>query len=108
MRIVQSFLTVVFFALLTQVSTASDLPSNVKPVRTQIQSLLKGIEYDKFVNKETKFNLSFLINAQNEIMVVSTNNQNLDDVLKSTLNYKKISMNDLEYNKIYTIPVVIK
>jgi phosphoribosylpyrophosphate synthetase len=108
MRIVQSFLTVVFFAFLTQVSSASNLPSDIKPVATQIQSLLKGIEYDKFVNKETKFNISFFVNGQNEIMVVSTNNQNLDEILKNTLNYKKISMNDLEYNKIYTIPVVIK
>lgn len=108
MRIVQSFLTVVFFALVTQYATASNLPSNIKPVGTQIQSLLKGIEYEKFVSKETKINITFFVNGQNEIIVVSTNNQNLDEILKSTLNYKKLSMNELEYNKIYTIPVLIK
>ncbi|MBK8626407.1 MAG: hypothetical protein IPN86_12840 [Saprospiraceae bacterium] len=89
-------------------ATAANVPNNNKPVGTQIQSLLKGIDYDKFVAKETKINITFFVNAQNEIIVVSTNNQNLDNVLKSTLNYKKVSMNELEYNKTYTIPVLIK
>ena len=48
------------------------------------------------------------VNAQNEVIVVSTNNKDLDAIVKSTLNYKKIAVNELEYNKVYTVPVVIK
>ena len=52
--------------------------------------------------------ISFFINSQNEVIVVSTNNRDLDGVVKSTLNYKKIAVNELEYNKVYTVPVLIK
>jgi hypothetical protein len=107
MRIVKNLLTVLLFAAVTQLSTAADTPNN-KPVGAQIQTLLNKIDFEKLGGKETKINITFFVNAQNEILVVSTNNQNLDNVLKSTLNYQKVAMSELEYNKMYTIPVLIK
>ena len=44
MTIIKNFLTVVFFAAISQLATAANVPNNNKPVGTQIQSLLKGID----------------------------------------------------------------
>ena len=108
MKIVKNFLTMIFLAGVSQFVNAASISPTYDPVVTQIRTLIKGIDYDQYVGSETKMNITFFINAQNEIIVVSTNNKDLDEVMKSTLNYKKISMKELEYNKIYTIPVVIK
>jgi hypothetical protein len=84
-------------------------PASVKKTEVnQIQSMLKSIDYGKFLEKETKLNISFFVNDQSEIIIVSTNNENLDSVIKSTLNYRKISLDKLAFNKVYTVPVVIK
>lgn len=49
-----------------------------------------------------------MINDYNEIIVLSTNNEDLDGYLKTSLNDKKIDISKLEYNKEYDLPVVIK
>ncbi|MEY3419804.1 MAG: hypothetical protein RIR48_84, partial [Bacteroidota bacterium] len=69
---------------------------------------LNSIDFTNYIKSDTKINISFFINSQNEVIVVATNNKDLDGVVKSTLNYKKIAVNDLEYNKVYTVPVHIK
>ena len=108
MKNVRNFLTVLSFALVANLSNAADLSVAKKPEGAQIQTLLNSIDFTQYVKGETKVNISFFINSQNEVIVVTTNNKDLDNVVKSTLNYKKISVNDLEYNKVYTVPVHIK
>ena len=108
MKSVKSFLTVLSFALIANFSNAADLSNAKKPEGAQIQSMLNAIDFTDYVKGETRVNISFFINAQNEIIVVATNNRDLDNVVKSTLNYKKIAVNDLDYNRVYTVPVHIK
>lgn len=108
MKSVKSLLAVVCFAMISNFAIAAGTPNNKKPEGAQIQAYLKGIDFNKMVKADTKVNISFMINAQNEILVVSTNNKDLDGVLKSALNYKSISVSELEYNKIYTVPVLLK
>lgn len=108
MKSVKNLLAVVCFALAANFVNAAELTNIKKPESAQIQSILKTIDFQNFIENETKVSISFFINAQNEIIVVSTNNKDLDAIVKSTLNYKKIAVNELEYNKVYTVPVVIK
>jgi len=108
MKIVQKVLTIAFFSFLTQWASAANTTNTAYPEGVQIQYLLKNIDFDNYVEKETKMSITFFVNVQNEIIVVSTNNKKLDNVVKSSLNYKKIAIEELEYNKIYTVPVVIK
>lgn len=77
----------------------------INPVSQQIRTYLSRVDFEKYIEKNTKFNISFLVTHQNEIIVVSTDNVQLDEVVKQTLNYQKIDMRNMEYNKIYTIPV---
>ncbi len=108
MKSVRSLLAVVCFAVVSNFAIGAETPNNRKPEGAQIQAYLKGIDFNKIVKADTKVNISFMINAQNEILVVSTNNKDLDSILKNALNYKSISVSELEYNKIYTVPVLLK
>ncbi|MBK8517796.1 MAG: hypothetical protein IPL55_16370 [Saprospiraceae bacterium] len=108
MKSLKLLLTVLSFAFIANFANAAVLPYSSSTEAAQIQSMLNSIDYTNYIKGDTKVNVSFFINAQNEIIVVTTNNQDLDRVLKSTLNYRKISVGELEYNKVYTVPVHIK
>ncbi|MBK9735650.1 MAG: hypothetical protein IPO92_12075 [Saprospiraceae bacterium] len=108
MRSVKSLLTVVCIALMSNFSFAGDVTGVKKSESDQIKSYLNKITYNQYINAGTKLNISFFINSRHEIIVVSTSNTDLDGVVKSTLNYEKIEVKDLEYNKLYTIPVDVK
>ena len=49
-----------------------------------------------------------MISSTGEIIVLSTNSEELDEELKSKLNYKKLKSVNLESFKTYTVPVKIK
>lgn len=74
----------------------------------QIQSTLRKIDFERFAELPATVKVSFMINGKNELIVVNTNNKNLDGMIKSAMNYKQIAVTDLEYGKIYTIPVKIE
>lgn len=85
--------------------------ANVSPKNESLNSLkvhLEKIDFSKYVTEETKVMINFLVNEKNEVVVLSTNNPELDLLIKSAFNYKKINASDLEYNKPYTVPVVIR
>jgi len=107
MRIQNLILAITFCITGTLSAFSATIPTKT-PERIQIQSLLNAIDYKQYLTNETKVNISFFVTAQNEIVVVATDNKDLDHVLKLTLNYKKIAMNELNYQTIYTIPVSIK
>jgi hypothetical protein len=79
-----------------------------KPEVSQIQSYLSKVNFADYVKTDMKVNITFLVNTHNEIIVVSTSHPELDGLVKSTLNYKKLNMGELEYNVLYTLPVTIK
>jgi hypothetical protein len=108
MKSIKNLLIIVTLAFASNFAHAGDLPVIKKTETTQIQDLLKSINFSNYVSEKTKLNISFFINAQNEVIVVATNNTELDSVIKTTLNYKKIAVNELAYDKIYTMPLVIK
>ncbi len=107
MRIQNLILAMTFCITGTLSAYSTTIPSKT-PERIQIQALLNNIDYKQYLTTEAKVNISFFVTAKNEIVVVSTDNKDLDHVLKLALNYKKIAMNDLDYQTIYTIPVSIK
>lgn len=76
-------------------------------VSTQIQKLLIGLDITSLENEET-LKIDFMVNSKGEIIVISTNNNDLDSSLKNKLNYKKLKAKNLETFKTYTVPVKIK
>ena len=92
------------------ISTVAGISGNIKSntEAIQIQSILSKIDFKRYTLLPSTFNVSFMINGKNELIVVNTNNKNLDGMIKSAMNYKQIAVTDLEYGKIYTIPVKIE
>jgi len=79
-----------------------------KPEYAQLKKYLQKIDFTSFVKGATKINVNFLINSKNEVIVISTSDKDMDFTVKNALNYKQIEVSDLEYNKIYTLPVLFQ
>lgn len=87
--------------------SAKDLDPNLKSkLSSEIYTLIKDAKFEK-VNNETFF-VNFLVNAHGEILVTSTTNENVDDQIKSLLNYKKINVDGVKPYEVYTLPVTVK
>jgi len=71
----------------------------------QIAKLVSNSDYWGNVKKDVVFKINFTINSQGEIIVLSTDNQELDNAAKSLLNYKKVDVDPQFYNKIFILPV---
>lgn len=77
-----------------------------RTLREEIQTILQK-NADQ-MNFDDKLVINFLVNTQNEIIIVSTGNSEHDATVRNILNMKKIKAVDVEYNKIYTLPVEVK
>jgi hypothetical protein len=110
MKKVNQFIAVICFSVLTMVVNANnkDKSSTTKPETTQIQNYLDNLDYRKCIQTSVDMQINFMINDLNEILVVSTNNSDLDLFIKNNLNYKPIQMNSLSHNITYTLPLHIE
>jgi hypothetical protein len=93
--------------LLSNLSNAADIPKKFSE-GTQIQDMLRPLPSLYETKKEAKVNITFIVNDQHELVVLSTNNHLFDDSIKSLLNYKKIVLSDLKQNTVYTLPVTFR
>lgn len=75
---------------------------------TEIQSLIKGIEFDFESLDNQTVKVHFLINSANEVVVLRTSNEKTDNLIKANLNYKSLESRDLEVNKVYILPISIR
>lgn len=74
----------------------------------EIKRVVKNIDFDmeKFDDQTVK--VQFMINADNELVILRINNEDAEYLLKRTLNYKEIKENDLTVNKVYILPISFK
>jgi len=101
---------VVLFALVGMPAKATDTKSLIddpKPISEQLQKYLTNIDV-KNLTVDKNVLVDFMITPKGEIIVISTNAEDLDYEIKSRLNYKTISNHELDYNTTYTLPLVIK
>ncbi len=105
MKCLKSFLLVAVTLFSTMNLSASSDPTTTvaTEIRTMLQSTLSDIE----IKEDTKVFITFMLNESNEVIVLSTNNDKLDDTIKRLLNYKEINATNLEKGKKYTLPVLM-
>lgn len=106
MKVLKSFLFAVLTFASIQSATASSDPAT--STAGEIKEMLQATIESKDFTNDTKVYITFMLNTKNEVMVMSTNSDGLDGVIKSTLNYHIISSVDLEQGKVYTLPVLLK
>lgn len=70
-----------------------------------IKKLIQDVDFDLKDLNHTTVNISFLVNNENELIVLSTDDKSIDATLKSTLNYKKVNSKELKRNTVYVIPI---
>lgn len=88
--------------------SAGNIPTIKESEAIQIRKMLINMDGIKTMEKGQKVNINFLINNRNEIIVLSTTNENFDNAIKEVLNYRKVSINELKPNTVYTLPVVFR
>jgi hypothetical protein len=110
MRNLKSIITILAISLSTiyAVNATEVNPSKTKELRTEIVSFL-GSYISIELNETSTAEISFIINNQNEIVIISvdSNINKLNAFIKSKLNYKKVDVRGIIKGEIYKIPLTI-
>lgn len=104
---VLSLALAVTFASASFASTAtitSDY-SSPKTVSTEIQTMIKKLNLDFTKIDNSTINVKFMVNENNELVVISTGDSQLDQTIKSALNYKEVDTKGLKPYSVYIVPV---
>ncbi len=104
MRITKSLLFSILFLFVIGSATANTDPT-LKSARTEIKEMIMNAELTAKVISEITINVTFHVNAKNQIVVISTDNESLDKSLKSALNYKALKSTDMRIGQTYTLPI---
>ena len=107
MRITKSILFTALFALVLGTASANSNPET-STARNEIKTLIQKADLASNLKNDVTVNVTFMVNAKNEIIIMSTDQENLDRSIKSTLNYKKLKSSDMKVNVTYTLPVILK
>jgi hypothetical protein len=110
MKLIKSVIIALIFAFSSSVygylNPASDNPK-FSEVSKEIAKMLENPSFP--IEESLKAKVKFVVNAQNEIVVLSVATRNSEeliaDFIKSRLNYKKLRSN--LQSKVYTLPVQI-
>lgn len=108
MRITKSILFTALFAMVLGTATANTNPESKTSARKEIKTMIQKANLTEAIKEDVTVNVTFMVNAKNEIIVMSTDQENLDTRIKSTLNYKKLKSSDVKVNSTYTLPVILK
>jgi hypothetical protein len=102
-------LTISLSTVFATVATEKNATKDNKSLRSEIVSLL-GTNIPIEINKSESAVISFIINNNNEVIVVTIDSENTEfsNYVKSRLNYKKINLKNLKKGEIYRMPVKIK
>ncbi len=107
MRVTKSILFTALFALVLGTASANSNP-NSNTARNEIKTLIQKSNLADNLENDVTVNVTFMVNAKNEIIIMSTDQERLDRSIKSTLNYKKLKSADMKVNVTYTLPVILK
>ncbi len=107
MKTSRKFILAVCLSLVTAFTYANNKPLAVKSENAQIKNYLEKIDFNKVLQASTTLNIDFMINDANEIIVLGTNKENLNAIIKTGLNHKTIDVTNLKRNSLYIIPVLV-
>jgi hypothetical protein len=82
--------------------------SSTEKLRQEISDKLRNIDLRNYDITDYDVKVQFTINDKNEMVVLRTDNEDLDDLIKDTLNYETLKSIDVKRNKIYSINVTLQ
>jgi len=105
LKLIVSAFAIVLFSSAT---FANPIPDSKDQLRTEIANYINNINFSESDFEEDVLYVHFMLNTKNEIIVLSTDNQALDNKIKEELNYRAVKSEGVEANIVYTLPVRIK
>ncbi len=105
--ICKSLLALLFVGTLSFTAQANDIAPE-KTLSAEIASMMTGIVLPAGDDFEAK--VKFLINKDNQIVVVSVDTQDefMESLIKSRLNYRTVTSDEATPNKINTVKIKVK
>lgn len=91
-------------ALVNATPTLKPGKTLVKKFKSELSQ--SGIDFTKYDGE--KLEIRFMINHDNEIFVLSTDNEELDEIVKISLNYDVLNDTSLIPFQMYIVPVTLK
>jgi flagellar basal body-associated protein FliL len=88
--------------------TVSMVGSSTEKLRKEISEKLKNIDIRNYNTSDYDIKVQFTINDENEMVVLKTDHEVFDHLIKNTLNYKSIEVKDVKRNSLYIINVKLK
>jgi len=89
----------------------SEIPTSTtetKELSKELATYINAIDVDALDIEVEKVHVNFIVNNNNEIVVMSTSNEAFDNTFKSVLNYKTVQATGIKKFKVYTLPVMLK
>ncbi|MDA9774270.1 hypothetical protein N9B82_04870 [Saprospiraceae bacterium] len=100
------FLSTLFSCVLFMASASNITPEEAaKDLQKQVSELVLNASGWDAEDIGTQIRVRFMVLSNDEIIVLSTNNEDYDASMKSILNYKKISVDNTLKNKVFILPV---
>ena len=87
-------------------STFSTAPTK-NPVGTDIKKIIQRMDVDFNKYDIEEISIKFMVNEQNELIVVSTGDSQLDTLIKSALNYQEVNAEGLKPYSIYRVKILL-
>lgn len=106
-KVILLALAFVFAGSLTAFANTNPI-SNPSEIRDQIKNMVSTIDVSDMISDEERVEVQFIVNNNNEIIVLNVNDETFDGRIKQRLNYKKVDSEDVVKNKIYSLPIVFK
>lgn len=98
-------LLTLFSFLFTQVNATPFTLDPQEQLEKELSNLVdNSADWGNF-DSDVTLKISLMINADGEIVVLSTNNEDFDGVAKAILNYKKVQVDAQYRNKVLILPV---
>lgn len=100
-------ISTVVFASEKAVTNAVDV-ENADAVSFKIKSIIQNLDINPKELKSKTIKIKFIINENDQLVVLSTGDSTLDSTIKNALNYEHVDIADLKYNKVYILPITFQ
>lgn len=95
------------FSFFAMASTTNTEP--VKSMQKQLSELIKKSNFYKSHKvQEVKIIVRFTFNDDNEIVVISTDNEDYDESIKAVMNYKALELDEDLSSRVFILPIRVE
>ena len=109
MRKMKSLFIPIFALLLSTAAFAGNgidgIENANENLRNEIAKKFMHMDIDRLNLKDNSVKVEFMINEENELIVLRTDNPELDYIVKARLNYKEVETTDLKKTHLYSISI---